>query len=419
MMRAARIVALFSSLFLCAVSFYSYSERHDISQEYSSANGNVFLNTTSQSGFCVNHSQFCIDNNLFSVRLSMWVSLMHELILANATPQDGVYIKLPGLGRDVRVTNAEGKVTTVHFRVAGFAASYGTHNDWTTVQHNDAWVGGSFAYAPSPCISSGFSSSLPKDYTFMWKWPLSDAACYKLPVVDLKDEPYVLSNISILYELKNASPQLLTSGDYTGTLHFNVGRGGDLDFGNVFEANDSSLDFNFRLTVKHDFSITTTADDKQVALQPCKPNQVCTAQEGEENWERWMVSRVTPQLTGRSNFGITSTGNFTVYLACATGQIGQDCALQSDNSSLQVPVSASLNLPSNIVDNATGAAVVKRHLNVGKDAAQNIFTTKSYAPNQKGSIDFFVTQRDVDTMLSTRPDTYRGGVTVIFDQDIN
>lgn len=132
-----------------------------------------------------------------------------------------------------------------------------------------------------------------------------------------------------------------------------------------------------------------------------------------------MVSRVTPQLTGRSNFGITSSGDFTVYLACMNSQIGQDCALESDNTAQQVPFSAFINLPANIVDSTTGAAVVQQRLHIGKDPAKNLFTTKTYAQNQKGSINFLVAQHDVDTMLSTRPDTYRGGATVIFDQSIN
>lgn len=41
-----------------------------------------------------------------------------------------------------------------------------------------------------------------------------------------------------------------------------------------------------------------------------------------------------------------------------------------------------------------------------------------FGQNRVGSIDFQNSQKDVDTMLTTLPDTYRGTVTVIFDPDI-
>ncbi|WP_380210179.1 hypothetical protein [Kosakonia sp. YIM B13611] len=421
MSRVTRLFSIISSILLFIVSFHTYGERLSISQEYNSASGNTFVNTTPQSGLCINHAYLCTDGKTFSISLNLTASLMKAWILTNAAPRDGFYLKIPAVGRDVRVINDEGQITTVHFRTVGLAATYNTHFDWnwTPGNHDDSWVDGSFATAPSPCTSSGLGLSLPRSFEFMWKWPVSDAACYKIATRDLENEPYLLNDLSIIYEITNSSPQLLVSGDYTGTLHLSVAPGGDIDFGDAYVASDSSIDIDFRLTVKNEFKITTTADDRQVALQPCKSGQVCTPDQGEANWERWMVSRVTPQLTGRSNFGITSTGSFTVYLACADGQVGQDCALKSDNTGQLVPFRASLNLPTNIVDNATGATVVQRHLNVGKDPSQNIFTTKSYGQDQKGSIDFLVPQRDVEAMLSTRPDTYRGGVTVMFDQSIN
>ncbi|WP_380219087.1 hypothetical protein [Kosakonia sp. YIM B13587] len=420
MSRVTKLFSIMSSIFLLIMSFHTYGERLSISQEYNSASGSTFVNTTPQSGFCIEHAPLCTDGKTFSLSLHLTATLMKTWILANAAPRDGVYIKLPGVGGDVRVINAEGKITTVHFRIVGLAANYNTHYDWDLTDHINSWVGGSFATAPSPCTSSGIGVALTRDYQFMWRWPKSAVACYKTAAMDLENEPYLLNELSIIYELTNASPQLLVSGDYTGTLHYSVGPGGDIDFGDAFVASDTSgIDIDFRLTVKNEFKITTTADDRQVALQPCKPGKICTPDEGEANWERWMVSRVTPQLTGRSNFGITSTGNFTVYLACADGQVGQDCALKSDNTGQLVPFRASLNLPTNIVDSTTGATVVQRHLNAGKDPSQNIFTTKSAGQDQKGSIDFLVPQRDVEAMLSTRPDTYRGGATVIFDQSIN
>lgn len=419
MHRITRLLSIISFLFLFTLSSHAYSETINISSKFSSSSGNDFINTTPQGGFCIEYSQQCSGNKTYSISLALTASLMQDWILAYGAPQDAMYYKMPGALRSVKVTNAEHKSVFVHFRFAGLAATYSTHFDWTVAQHADSWVGGAFINAPGPCISSGVGVPLERKYIFMWKWPENNVACYKTPVADLHYEPYLISDMSIVYELRTPDPFQLAPGDYKGTLHFTIGPGGDMDFGDRFVPSDSNLDINFLLTVNHEFKITTSAEDRMVALQPCKPGQVCSAKEGEANWERWMVSRVTPQLTGRSNFGITSSGDFTVYLACMNSQMGQDCALESDNTAQQVPFSAFINLPANIVDSTTGAAVVQQRLYIGKDPAKNLFTTKTYAQNQKGSIDFLVAQHDVDTMLSTRPDTYRGGATVIFDQNIN
>jgi len=418
MPHSAKLLSI--TLFLLIVSFHSHSETINISARYSPTTGNnVFTIATPQSGICTTHPQICKDSQTYSARVEGYVTLMHSTITAGAPPRRGMYFKMPGAWRNVTVTNKSGQSATVQFRVASFAATYENHFDWTVAKHDDAWVGGSFAHAPSPCMTTGQGFVSGRDYIFMWQWPVSDAACYKIAAIDLGDEPYVLFDMSIVYELKTPDPMQMPAGDYSGVQHFTMGPGGDMDFGDAYLPDNSAIDIDIHLTVEHELNVTTTSQDKQVALQPCKPGQVCTPDQGEANWERWMVSRVTPQLTGRSNFGITSTGNFTVYLACADGQVGQDCALKSDNTGQLVPFRASLNLPANIVDNATGATVVQRHLNVGKDPSQNIFTTKSYGQDQKGSIDFLVPQRDVEAMLSTRPDTYRGGVTVMFDQSVN
>ena len=131
-----------------------------------------------------------------------------------------------------------------------------------------------------------------------------------------------------------------------------------------------------------------------------------------------MVTRITPQMTGKSNFSLSSSGAFTVYLQCEQ-QSGSDCALRSDNTPSQtVPVQTLLTLPTNIVDNSTGSTVSKRRLAVGRDLTKNVFVTRAFGQNQAGSIDFLVDQREVDTMLKNRPDTYRGAVTVIFDPKI-
>ncbi|WP_437613568.1 hypothetical protein [Erwinia sp. V71] len=355
-------------------------------------------------------------NKTFSVNIGLTASLSAAGFSADAEPRKSMYFKIPGTWRSLQVINQEGQSATVQVRVSAFAARYNTRTSWTLQQHSN-WRGGSFVYAPSPCAYSGIGYYNATAYQFMWKWPESNAACYKIPGVNLTGEPHLINNISIGYELKTPDPMKMASGQYNGTLRLRAGPGGDFDFGDNFAVNDSNIDFVFRLSVNHELKLSASASDQQVTLRPCTAAKVCSEEEGKASWERWMITRIAPQLTGRSQFSLSSSGAFTVYLQCEH-RIGTDCALKSDQSAQQVAVQARLTLADNIADNATGAAVVQRRLFAGRDATRNIFMTKTFAQSRTGSIDFLVTQRDVETMLQTRPDTYRGAVTVIFDPKI-
>ncbi|MDF2041214.1 MULTISPECIES: hypothetical protein [unclassified Pantoea] len=380
---------------------------------------NTFTNTTKQSGYCSTAPSECKENNVFSISMGeITASLATSGITANSTPRMGMYYKMPGAWRNVTATNKDtGEQVTISFRTSAFSAQYNTKSDWTITKHKE-WNGDSFVNAPSPCSYSGVGKYGNRFYMFMWKWPLSDAACYKTATKDLTGEPYLINNTSLGYELKTPDPLKMESGVYTGRLALRVGPGGDIDFGDNFQASDSELDINFTLTVNHELKLTTTPENRAVSLQPCATGRFCSEEEGSANWERWMVNRITPELTGKSNFNLSSSGGFTVYLQCEQ-QSGSDCALKSDNTPSQtVPVRTLLTLPENIIDNSTGSTVSKRRLTAGKDLTKNVFTTKSFGENRAGSIEFLVGQKDVDTMLKTRPDTYRGAVTVIFDPDI-
>ncbi|WP_228007791.1 hypothetical protein [Kosakonia pseudosacchari] len=380
---------------------------------------NTFTNTTPQSGYCVSFPGECAGSGLVSINMgNITVSLATAGFTANSDPRMGMYFKMPGAMRNITVVNQQtGSSVTLGFRVNAFAARYRTRTGWVLSDHQNTWNGSSFVNAPAPCGYSGVGNYSDTWYRFMWKWPVSDAACYKTARKDLTGEPYLIEETSIGYELITPDPLKMASGIYTGTLSLNVGPGGDIDFGDNFTASDNNLTLNFTLTVNHELKLTPAAGAQTVALQPCPAGKICSEDEGEANWERWMVSRVTPQLTGRSAFTLSSSGGFTVFLDCAE-RVGDECALTSDNSGQRVPMRVSVNLPDNVIDTQTGSTVTGRPLLIGKSEGQNYFTAKTYGADKPGSIDFLVRQKDVDTMLATRPDTYRGAVTVIFDPNI-
>jgi len=378
---------------------------------------NTFTNTTPQSGYCNSWPAECAENKVFSVGLGLSASLSAQGFSPGAAPRESMYFQMPGAWRNVTVVNAEGESATVQFRVSAISATYRTRGSWSVDDHRAAWVGSSFVWAPRPCVYSGIGRVSPTRYTFLWKWPVSNAACYKTAKKELTGEPYLIENTSVAYEIKTPEPLKMGSGEYVGTLHFTAGPGGDFDLGDSFTLNDSAVDIVFKLSVNHELKVSTTGGDRQVTLQPCKQGAVCTADEGKANWERWMVTRVTPTLTAKSSFNLSSSGAFTVHLNCAQ-QMGSECALKSDNSGQMVPVSIMLHLPENIVDANTGTGVVRRPLNIGKDISKTVFITRTYGQDKKGSLEYLVRQRDVETMLQTRPDSYRGTVTIIFDPNI-
>lgn len=373
---------------------------------------NTFTNTTPQGGYCATWPQNCASGS-FSIALPITTSITHS-ISQNNQPRDGIYFGFPGAPLPVLVTNTETNNTAqLRFRVNLISAKI----HFPTDQNQRDWYGGGFVYAPSPCGYTGVGMGTSNWYSFAWKFPASNVACYKISTVD-RTEPTRFSEISIGYDMMTPDPLKMEAGIYTGSLTLSVGPGGDIDFGDNYQASDTELTINFTLSVNHELKLTTTAENQAVSLQPCASGRVCTEDEGQAGWERWMASRITPQLTGRSIFNLSSSGAFAVYLECEQ-QSGSDCALRSDKMPSQtVPVKTLLNLPDNIIDSVTGTTVSKRRLEMGHDLTKNVFVTKSFGQNRAGSIDFLVGQKDVHTMLATRPDTYRGAITVIFDPEI-
>ncbi|EBP0972796.1 hypothetical protein LB58_19185 [Salmonella enterica] len=375
---------------------------------------NKFTNTTPQGGYCNSWPERCTDGQV-SILLPFSMETTYAL-KALAPKREGYLVKLPSAWRSVQVTNTDsGDTATVNFRASRYSGrlNMGIDYNWGSTG------GGTLAY-PENSGSGGCSSGAGGTgllgstgwQEHAWSFGVaSDAAgCYRISAKEHASIKW--SRLSIGYELETPNPLAMNSGIYEGSYTFSIGPGGDFDFGDNIIASDTSLTINFILTVNHELKLSSTTSS--VSLQPCAKGKFCSEEQGQANWERWMVNRITPELTGRSTFNLSSSGEFMVYLECEQ-HLGSDCALRSNNTPSQlVSVQSLLSLPDNIVDKSTGAAVVNRRLAIGKNLNQ-IFATKTYGIARSGSVDFLVGQNDVDTMLKTRPDTYSGAITVIFD----
>ena len=387
----------------------------------SSPENNTFTNTTPTSGFCSSWPKYCSGSDASIALANITLRGNGSLSSSDSTPKNNFYVDLPHSTIVDVVNTVTQEKTQVTFKIVGFSGR------WTqlTGGGTSGWSRGNFAYPTNTTCSSatggaGMGTGSGAWSTWLaWGWGMSGQPCYKINTLSSRDiTSSYLYGTSISYSLVTPNPLKLSSGIYTGYIDWTIGPDGDISFGNKWDASDSMLRVNFTLSVNHELKLSATADNQQVALQPCASGEVCTAEQGAANWERWMINLITPELTGRSNFSLSSSGAFTVYLQCEQ-QSGSDCALRSDNTPSQtVPVQSLLTLPRGIVDASTGSTVSKRRLAVGRDLTKNVFMTNSFGENQAGSIDFLVSKKDVDTMLKTRPDTYRGAVTVIFDPKI-
>ncbi|EDU57793.1 hypothetical protein U1U22_003714 [Proteus mirabilis] len=402
---------------MLALSAFAHSVTIDLTAEYNMNGSGKFINTTPISGYCAQYPTHC-DVDEASVHLPLTTTISYPIVAYNE-PRKGPYFNFPKTPRTLTVRNQDtGEAFDVIFRVTSysskFTTNYASYNwDEGDKDFSAPRGGGCSYYTTAWGAGSGTGSWIQ----FIWRTLNNTLPCQKISRID-RTEPSRFYDMSIGYSLTTKdSFASIPSGRYLGKLSFSVGQGGDFDFGDNYQADDSVVNINLTLSVNHDLIVTTTPEGRALSLQPCSVGKVCTEEQGKRNWERWMITKITPQLTARSDFLISSTGSFTAYLQCEYIQ-GEHCAIKSDNNGQLVPVKAYLSLPNNIINQKTNSTVTRALMPIHKDIVNNTFSTRDIGSNRKGSIDFLVTQHDVDTMLLTRPDTYRGTVTVIFDPNI-
>lgn len=377
---------------------------------------NTFTNTTAQSGFCAKWPKDC--DGMHSLATGIELTPLKGLTPSDQ-PRDSLFFKWPSSYRSVEITNNQtGEKKTVKFRIEAFSGNYTANNDSRIYE----WGGGNQAFSIFPkggCTnqSAGYIVGATQ-VAWVWRIPAGNLGCYGITSVDrpVGDDAFInnVNEISFGYSMIAPNPLEMSAGSYSGSVEYSVGPGGDIDFGDNFQPSVSMMDINFTLAVNHELKLETTTEDHKVALYPCASANGCTEEEGKANWERWSITRITPQLTGKSNFSLSSSGNFTVYLICEH-ESGTGCAISSDKTGEVVPVKTFLTLPVNITDIQSGTTVVHKELFTGFDTSRNVFHTDTFASGAKGSIDFNVDKRDVGNMLKNAPDTYRGSVTVIFN----
>lgn len=386
----------------------------EFSPDLNAPTNNKFKNTTPLGGICASWTSFCKKKGIpYSILIPINMNRTYDIPAYN-NPRDGVYFKYP-TKTVVTVTNENEESALVVFNISMLGGKFGR-----LYNHNDGgWVRGRWYWAPAECTSTELGMAEASNW-YGFAWIYNGKPCAKISRLDRSgDDAHRIWDQSVAYSIITPAPLSLGSGIYNGQVRFSVGPGGDIDYGDNFMPTDSELIITFTLSVNHELKVTPLAGATDVALFPCYHDTGCTKEEADKNWERWMVTNITPQkLSGRSEFNISSSGAFTVYMQCGSGAKldASSCPMISNKSGTVVPVKARLTLPENI-ENA-GLKVTNRTVYTDKNTVRDNFQTRTYGIDRKGWVDFFIEQKDVKEMLKNRPDSWSGSVTLVFDPNL-
>ncbi|VVN34992.1 hypothetical protein [Pseudomonas fluorescens] len=395
--------ALALALGLSTAQAASHEIRAIFQPDSSQPGKNVFVNQTPNSGYCATYPDQCAENGTFSIQLPIRFNASH--IGANW----GVGIKVPANWRRLTVTNMDTQETEiVEVRITGVGSNYVLNRpaheivgvDNPLLGHQKLWESSSWVYAPSPCQYSGVGAYEPASYRFFWKTPI-EGYCAKKSTAFIG--AMYFDTLDFAYELRTPNPLGMSSGLYTGSLTYSLGRAGDFSMGADFQPDDSSLTLDFVLDVQHTLKVDLPPGGDQVSLEPVG------------GWARWLDSGRKPTRIFRDQlFYLSASSRFKVLMLCSsTG--GPACKLGSPKGDT-TEVEVFLTLPAGITD-SSGNNVTRHPLNFNVWAGP--FLPGVYVDRKPGSLLFEMTPFAIDFLLQPgKADRLRGNITIIWDSDV-
>ena len=367
---------------------------------------NKFQNTTPISSICQSHIPTqCQALNLFSLRIPGFDALSNGPILANhADERQGFMVQVPSHWRNVLVTHTKtGETETVQMRIAGFGGLWQVPRPPGVSAWAQPGVGWTqqWARAPSPCISTGHLKAGLQTATYFWMVPEGAGVCSRKPSQELA---YMrIYQMEYAYELRTPNPLGMSSGEYTGSLTYTMGPGGDYDFGDVLIPTDNQLTFSIFLEVQHDLKIEVPPGGNRIELVP------------QGGWQAWLnQGRKPARLFRDQTFNISASSRFKMQLECER-VMGNTCALRNADGH-QVPLDISVSLPYGL--NRPDGSAVNRQPLLLSGAGTQLFQPGHYVNRRPGTLHFEVGREHTDNMLSQGGSTYSGMATVIWDSDL-
>ena len=367
---------------------------------------NKFQNTTPISSICQSHIPTqCQALNLFSLRIPGFDALSNGPILADhADERQGFMVQVPSHWRNVLVTHTKtGETETVQMRIAGFGGLWQVPRPPGVSAWAQPGVGWTqqWARAPSPCISTGHLKAGLQTATYFWMVPEGAGVCSRKPSQELA---YMrIYQMEYAYELRTPNPLGMSSGEYTGSLTYTMGPGGDYDFGDVLIPTDNQLTFSIFLEVQHDLKVEVPPGGNRIELVP------------QGGWQAWLnQGRKPARLFRDQTFNISASSRFKMQLECER-VMGNTCALRNADGH-QVPLDISVSLPYGL--NRPDGSAVNRQPLLLSGAGTELFQPGYYVNRRPGTLHFEVAKEHADSMLAQGGSTYSGQATVIWDSDL-
>nr|WP_131107721.1 hypothetical protein [Pseudomonas sp. Sample_10] len=366
---------------------------------------NEFINTTPISGFCADFGHtICKHHGYFSIEAPLSGSTpdlgpgVPVIYAGHTNPREGVMYKVPSEWRAFQVTHTRtGEVETVQMRISGIGQHTSTRPDFSV------WPSSSWFSAP-PCRSTGLISGIGPNLRFFWIVPEDAGACNKrAPIADITR--FAFSKTEYAYALKTPNPLSMSSGEYTGSLEYSIGPGGDFDFGDVVIADDKTMTFNFTLNVQHALKVEVPPGGNRVELLP------------QGGWQAWLQRNRRPERLFRDQtFNISASSRFKMQLECQHHDGGNTCSLYEPLSGHAVPLNISVSLPNGLTD-PSGQPVSRRPL-LRDGSGTELFQPGFYVERRPGTLHFEISREEVEKMLDGDNKTYRGNVTVVWDSEV-
>ena len=371
---------------------------------------NKFVNTTPNSSICNGHiPAMCKQLNLFSLESRSFRAQNNATMPAFngvADPRKAVMFKVPSDWRAFPVTHmTTGEPAIVEMRMAGIGGQWsGPHvTSWDVPDYGSGRWDFQWRVPRPPCLPTTFFAAGLTSASFFWVVPEGAGACAVYPGVDVPALRY--NGLHYAYELRTPNPLTMSTGKYQGTQVYTIGPGGDFDFGDYMNPNDSLMTFNFTLNVEHTLKVEVPPGGNRVELVP------------QGGWQAWLQRNRKPERLFRDQtFNLSASSRFRMQLECQYGDGGNTCMLHEPNSGDAVPVNISVTLPNGMTDEA-GQPVNRRPL-LRDGSGTEHFKPSLYVDRKPGALHFEIARPAVEEMLTGSAKTYSGNVTVIWDSEI-
>ncbi len=359
-------------------------------------NGHL-VNTTPQSGMCVDHPQACPPGN-FSI-LFPWAGNagghlgVKQLSKDPSAPfEDRFYIGFDTPSFTfVTMADDAGFTRSLDFRVTsiGLSANRFPASPAASIGHSGCDFVGGTAWGQSPFYAMFNSAS--SGYCVYYGPPQ--------PGLDSVE----IGDVSFSYRLTLDQPWTWRPGVYRGSYLYQFGPGKNLDFGRNFQGNTDDVMLHFVVSVEPDMYVHFLRDDNSNALT--------VELEPMSSWLAWQ-SQMPPILTGSTEFDFGARGPVSISMVCLYS-VGDGCGIAEDGRTPPIGVEVLLT-DAGLMDD-TGRQAINSRLT----HAPRVFTPIS--PQGTGVRRARLTFRTVPggTGQMRRGRSYAGLLVLTFDSDLD